>query len=79
MYTLLVSWYVFLVVHFVGTYLGTFPGCKLGCKSTHFLFSTVISSFLGSLEATCYFDAPQMTSVMFILQFHFYDKVIILV
>jgi len=49
--TLLVSWYVLLVVHFVGN-LVRFPGCELGCKSTHCLFSTEISSFLGSLDAT---------------------------
>jgi len=51
----------FLVVHFVGILvrfagctlnLVRFPGCELGCKSTHCLFSTEISSFLGSLEAT---------------------------
>jgi len=58
-------------VHFVGI-LVCFPGCELGCKFTHCLFSTVISSFLGSLEATSlYCDASQMTSIMFILQFHF--------
>ena len=41
----------FLVIHFVGI-LVHYSGCELGCKSTHCLFSTVISSFLGSLEAT---------------------------
>ena len=63
----MLCWYLgtfcWLIVHFVGN-LVHFPGRELGRKSTHCLFSIEISSFQGSLEAN---DAPQMTSVMFIL------------
>ena len=51
LYTLLVSWYLVLAVHFVGI-LVRFPGCELGCKSTYCLSGIVISSFLSFLEAT---------------------------